>query len=152
MTKDVSALVSDGEQVGFAHENAQHLGQVMAAAQDHAALLNDTVKAMTAVEPWRFLNPVEGRFRRAAKDREHGLVAPQVDGVIAPLAFCNLAAIDGQDGGKFPAIEGDGGELGRSRSMLKSIGCAIGLAQPEGNYGFRITHQMGPSALPGNVA
>ncbi len=81
----------------------------MAAAQDHAALLNDTVEAMTAVEPRGFLDPVEGRFRRAAKNREHGLVAPQVDGVIAPLALRHLAAIDGENGGKFPAIEGDGG-------------------------------------------
>src|SRR5687768_11327979 len=115
----------------------------MAAAQDQAAMRDDAVEPLAAAEARRLLDAVEGRFRRAAKNGKDSLVAPQIDGVVAPFACSHLAAIDGKNGGEFLAVKGDGRDGREKVSLLKSIGCGIGLAQPE-RYGFRVTHQIGP--------
>ena len=47
-----------------------------------------------------------GHLAGAAEDREHRLVAADVDGVVAPFAGGDLAAVDGEDGAQFLAVEG----------------------------------------------
>src|SRR5205085_4777863 len=69
---------------------------------------NDRVLPLAILELGAFLDRVERDFRGAAKDREHRHLVAEIDGVIAPLARNDHAAIRIQDPLEFGTFEADG--------------------------------------------
>src|ERR687897_2086463 len=79
----------------------------MAAAQDQPGGGDHAIGALSAGEARVLLDAVERDFGGAAKYRKHRAVFQKIDGVIAPLAGSDHAAIEAQDAVEFAAVEGD---------------------------------------------
>src|SRR5918994_7085835 len=79
----------------------------MAAAQDQPGGGDHAIGALSAGEARVLLDAVERDFGGAAKYRKHRAVFQKIDGVIAPLAGSDHAAIEAQDAVEFAAVAGD---------------------------------------------
>src|SRR5919106_138275 len=88
-----------------AEQHAQNLGQIGAAPQDRPAASDDAVEAKLAAQLWSFLDPVDRGFGGAVKNRKHRLLAAVIDGVVAPLARGNHAAIKSEYCSEFAPVE-----------------------------------------------
>src|SRR5687768_13648346 len=86
-------------------EDPENGGELVSTAEDHAGRGNDPIGALPAGEAGHFLHTEHGRFTGAPEDREDGAIFEMVDGVVAPLPFCDLAAIDPEDRVELPAVE-----------------------------------------------
>ena len=96
---------SGDDQPEPAVEDAQHVAEVVAALQDQAGRGDDRIGALPARKSRLLDDAVERHFGGAAEDREDRLLAELVDGVVAPLAVGDLAAIDLQDLVEFPRLK-----------------------------------------------
>ena len=68
---------------------------------------DDAVGALLLLQLRILFDAVERHFRRAAKHRKHRAVFQKVDGVIAPFAGRDHAAIEIENAIEFAAVEGD---------------------------------------------
>ena len=89
----------------LAVDHQQHTFKLMAAAQDQARGRDHAVHALLAREPGIFFDAVDRHFRSAAEHREHRAVFQEVDGVVAPFAVGDHAAVEIEDAVEFEAIE-----------------------------------------------
>src|SRR5690606_28772343 len=90
-------------------EYAQHLRQFMSALQYLAACGDDAIGTLLARKLWVLLYTIEGYLAGAPENGEYRSVFRGAHRIIAPLAFGDLAPIDGEDGVKLGAIEADFG-------------------------------------------
>src|SRR5664279_4985149 len=79
----------------------------MTAAHDQAGRRNDAVGALAARQLRIFLEAVERNLGGAAEHREHRAIFHEVDGVIAPFAGGDLAAIKIENAIELAAAECD---------------------------------------------
>src|SRR6185312_17050514 len=85
----------------------EYAGEFVPAFQNDPARRDHRESALAARE-LRHLGDLEERhLAGAAEYGEHGTVRKMVDGVVAPFAGSDHAAIDAQDLVEFPAVEGD---------------------------------------------
>ena len=94
------------------------------ALQNLSGRSEERVGALLARQPRLLDDAVERHFRGAAEDRENGLVSRMVDGVVAPLAVGDLAAVDVQNLVEFLTIEAD------RRSAVSSVAAARAMVPP----------------------
>ncbi len=103
-------LLASGEPTGDdaerAVERAEHAVELLAAAQDMAGGRNHAIGALPAAEFWIFLDAVDRHFRGAAENRKHRAVLEEIDGVIAPLAGGDFAAVEPQNAVELAPAEG----------------------------------------------
>src|SRR5690242_21424216 len=79
----------------------------MAAFEDEAGRGDDRIGALAARQTRLFDDSVKRNFGGAPEDREDRFVAAMIDGVVAPFAIGDLAAVDLEDFVELLAIEGD---------------------------------------------
>src|SRR5215207_10054582 len=84
----------------------------MTAAQDEPGRRDHAVRALLAGKPRIFLDAIERDFGSAAENRKHRAVLQEVDGVIAPFAVGDHAAVEIENAVEFEAVERD--TIGRS--------------------------------------
>src|SRR6185312_14513880 len=100
-----SAATSHGSKPQVFVQDRQHAAKVGAALENEPGSGDHAVGALPARQPRILLDAVEGNFAGAAEDREHRLLPPEVDGVVAPLAVGDLAPIEIEDGVELGARE-----------------------------------------------
>ena len=88
-------------------DRAQHAVELVAAAHDQAGRRDHAIGALAARQLGIFFDAVDRDFRGAAEHREHRAVFQEVDGVIAPFAGGDLAAIEIENAVELAAAEGD---------------------------------------------
>src|SRR5450631_252571 len=95
----------------------------MTAAHDQAGCGNNAEGALTARQFRIFLDAIKRNFGGAAEHREHRAVFQKIDGVIAPFAGGDLAAIQIENAIKLKAAECDvgGGWAARRGSAPKGL-------------------------------
>ena len=81
--------------------------QILAALEDEAALRHHRIEALLPRQRGVFHNAVERLLARPPEDRKRRLVASKIQRVVAPFTGGDLAAIDIENGIKFPAVEGN---------------------------------------------
>ena len=86
--------------------SAQHAIELVAAAHDQAGRRNHAVGALAARQPRIFLDAVDRDFRGAAEHREHRAVLEKIDGVIAPFAGGDHAAVEAENAVELAPVEG----------------------------------------------
>src|SRR5205823_2050744 len=98
-------------------ERAEHSVELLIAPENVSGRRNDAVGALAARQPRIFLDAVDRDFTGAAEYRENRAVFEKVDGVIAPLAGRDLAAVKPQEPIELAAAESyfTGGDV---RTML----------------------------------
>lgn len=94
------------DEIKSVFEHAEHAFEIVSALHDQAARRDDAIGALLARETQILLDPVERIFARAPVDGENGLVAQQIDRVIAPCSRRDLAPVKVKDGGKLMPVEG----------------------------------------------
>src|SRR3954469_7495048 len=97
---------SAGDQAHRFVDRPQHAIEFVAAAHDQASGRDDAVGALPPRQLRVLLDPVERDFRSAAEHRKHRAVAQEINGVIAPLAGGDLAAIEAEDAVELLPLEG----------------------------------------------
>src|SRR5690606_25021759 len=98
-------------------ENPQHALQFVAALHDQPACGDDRIGALLLRQLRVLLDAEKRHLACPAKDGEHGAVAQMVDGIVAPRAGGDHAAIDVQDFAEFMPVETDGS---RSRTVERN--------------------------------
>src|SRR6201987_4722790 len=86
-------------------KRAEHPIQLLASTQDVSGRRNNAVGAMAARQLGIFFDAVDRNFAGAAEHRENRAIFEEIDGVIAPLAGRNLAAIKPQEPVELAAAE-----------------------------------------------
>src|SRR5829696_217428 len=104
-TRSYRALCSVPHHLQRLVEHPQHARKLGAALQDDAGGGDDAVGALAAGEFRVFLDAVERHLGGAAVDREHGLVAAEIDRVVAPLAIRHLAPVKVENLAQLGSIE-----------------------------------------------
>src|SRR5262245_48871920 len=84
-------------------QNAEDALQVGTAPRAQSGRRHDAVGPLLVSEPRILFYTVERPLARTAEYREHSLAALEVDGVIAPLARRDFAAVDGENLPELPA-------------------------------------------------
>jgi hypothetical protein len=79
----------------------------VAALEDAAILADDEVLALLQAQPGLLFDDVERPLGSALVDREHGTIAQEVHGVVAPFAIGDLAAVEIEDGVELEPVETD---------------------------------------------
>ena len=88
-------------------DDAQDAIQFVTAAQDVAGGGDHAVGALALLELRIFFDAIQRHFRGAAEHRKHRAVFQEVDGVIAPFAGCDHAAVQVENAVEFAAVESD---------------------------------------------
>jgi len=78
-------------------EYREHAMKIVTALEDEAGGRHDAVGALPPRQPRALLDAVEGYIAGVAKGGEHCLLAPKIDGVVAPFAGGDLAPIEIED-------------------------------------------------------
>src|SRR4051794_7409682 len=107
----------------LAVDHEQHPLEFMAAAQDQAGRRDHAVHALLAGEPRIFLDPVDRDFGGATENGEHRAFPQEIDGVVAPFAIGDHAAIQIEDAVEFETVECDTVLLGNRSGGTRH--CAI---------------------------
>ena len=81
--------------------------EIVTAPENEPAGRDHRIRSLFVAELGVLFDPVERRFGRAAKDREHRAARHEIDGVIAPFPFCDLSAVEVENHHEFKAIESD---------------------------------------------
>src|SRR5215831_12601473 len=118
---DLVPLSSDGLQPLGALKHGEHPNKVVAALEDEAGGRHDAVGALSPRQPRMLLDAVKGYFAGVAEGTEHCLVAPEIDGVVAPFAGGDLAAVEIEDGAQLSARK----ENGRGNRWMCESAAAI---------------------------
>src|ERR1700761_943864 len=101
----------------------------MAAADDVSGGRNHAVSALAAAQFRVFLDAIDRHFRGAAEYREHRTILEEVDGIIAPFAVGDLAAVKPQNTIKLTPAESDLGCGGGRTSLAPAPRAWIGFAE-----------------------
>ena len=88
-------------------DRAQHAVELVAAAHDQAGRRDHAVGALAARQLRILFDAVERDFAGAAEHRKHRAVSEEIDGVVAPFAGGDLAAVEIENAVEFAAAEGD---------------------------------------------
>src|SRR5215472_13170859 len=108
-------------------DRPQHPVKLMPTPHDQPCRGNHAVDPLPQGERRIFLNAVYRHLRGPAKYRKHRPVPQEVDGVVSPLAFCDLASIKTDYAAEFAPIEGDlsgglgGGVGGAKRTSTPTL-------------------------------
>src|SRR5262249_58976914 len=86
-------------------DRAQHAVELVTTAHDEAGRGDDAVGALAARQPRALLNPVDRNLGAAAKHGEDGAILEKVDRIVAPLAGCDLAAVEAEKPIKLAPVE-----------------------------------------------
>lgn len=105
----------------FFVEDADHLGEVMAALQDCSCGCDYLIGALLAGELGVFLDPKERDFAGPSEDREDGFVFEAINGVVPPIARGHFTSIEVQDHVKLPAVP-------RNLRLRRRSACLIAIA------------------------
>src|SRR3954452_16190534 len=89
----------------LAVDHQQHAVEFMAAAQDQPGGGDHAVGALLARQPRILLDAVDRHFGSAAENRKYRAVFQEVDGVVAPFAVGDHAAVEIEDAIKFETVE-----------------------------------------------
>src|SRR4029450_9381834 len=104
----------------------------MAAPQNQSGRGNPAIGALPPADARILLDAIDWHFRCATEDRENRPILQEVDGVIAPFAGGDLAAIRAEDAIELFALERDvsgGGEsCGAGRRFAPAKLAGVGLA------------------------
>src|SRR4029077_222088 len=84
---------------------SQHTIKLVATPHDQAGCRNHAIGALAARQLRIFFDAIERHFRGAAEHRENRAVFEKVDGVISPLASCDLAPIQIENAIELAAAE-----------------------------------------------
>src|SRR5437899_7961095 len=89
----------------------------MAAAHDEAGCRHHAVNAVSARQLGTLLDAVDRDFAGAAKHGENRAVTQEVDGIIAPFAGGDLAAIEPENAIELAPVESHASRGGESRCL-----------------------------------
>src|SRR3981081_2119885 len=118
-------------------ERAQHAVKLVAAAHDQAGRGDHAIGALAARQALTLLDAVDRDFAGPAKNGKHRAVFEKVDGVIAPFAGGDLAAIEAENAVELTPVErhsGCGGERDNTRGLAPVKLAWFGIAWP-GSHG-----------------
>src|SRR5207249_3228811 len=100
---------------------------------------------------------IDRYFRRSAEDGKDGAIPEEIDGVVAPFAGGDHAAVEAEDARQLAAVEGDavaGGGGGKNAALapagLTRFGFAEGHAAPP-CWAMLITNDRAGDAAPQEV-
>src|SRR5215216_1351320 len=74
-------------------EHPQHAVELVATLENQTGDRHDSVGTLAARQLGILLDTVDRHFRGSAEHREHRPILQEVDGVVAPLAGCDLTPI-----------------------------------------------------------
>src|SRR5207344_890212 len=86
-------------------DRSQHTIEFVAAPHDQAGCRNHAIGTLAARQLRVFFDAIERHFRAAAEHRENRAVFEKIDGVISPLAGCDLAPIQIENAIELAAAE-----------------------------------------------
>src|SRR5207244_1067542 len=113
---------------------AQHAVEFMAAAYDQTGRGDHAIGALTARQARTLFDAVDRDFAGTAKNGKHRAVSEEIDGIIAPLAGGDLAAIEAENAVELTPVErhsGCGGERDNTRGLAPVKLAWFGIAWPE---------------------
>src|SRR5262245_32383804 len=86
-------------------DRVQHALELVATAHDQAGGRDHAVGTLPARQPGMLLDTVDRNFGGAAEHREHRAVPQKIDGVVAPFAGGDLAAIEAENAVELAPVE-----------------------------------------------
>src|ERR1700722_11168490 len=110
------SLASAGDDAERFIKGTQHAVELLAAADDQTGRRDQAIGALPPCEPRVLLDTVERDLAGAAKDREDRTVLQEIDGIVAPFAGRDLAAIETEQAAQLGTVERDlcRGDMARS--------------------------------------
>jgi hypothetical protein len=99
-------------------DRPQHPVEFMPAPKDQSSRRHDAVSTLPLRQPGIFFDAIDGDFGSPAEDRKHRAVLQEVDSVIPPFAFGDLASVKTKNAAKLAPVEGHLSGHGLSRGAL----------------------------------